>query len=86
LKLQLTNALDSFRDGAFWWRKIDQPRVIDVSALAASAQTRSPADAAFVSSVPYTVAIHWRQARAYLNQSEKLMNESTPGDARQTLR
>ncbi|HEX3084840.1 MAG TPA: hypothetical protein VHP99_09985 [Pyrinomonadaceae bacterium] len=86
LKLQLTNALDSFRDGAFWWRKIDQPRVINVSVLAASAQTRSPADAAFVSSVPYTVAIHWRQARAYLNQSEKLVNESMPSDARQTLR
>jgi hypothetical protein len=76
LKLQLANALDSFRDGVFWWRQIDQPRVVSVSALAASAGTRSPADAAFVSTRPYTVAIHWRQAHAYLNQSEKLLNES----------
>jgi len=86
LKLQLTNALDSFRDGVFWWRQIDQPRVISVSALAASEGTRSPADVAFVSTVPYTVAIHWRQARAYLNQSEKLLNESARSDARQALR
>jgi len=76
LKLQLMSALDSFRDGLFWWRQIDQPRVVSVSALSASEGTRSLADAAFISTVPYTVAIHWRQAHAYLNQSEKLWHES----------
>ena len=86
LKLQLTNALDSFRDGFFWWRQIDQSRVVSVSALAATPETRSPADAAFISTVPYTVAIHWRQAHAYLNQSEKLLNELDRSDARQALR
>src|SRR3982750_1996375 len=49
------NTLDSFRDGFFWWRQIDQPRVVSVSALAAAHETRSPADAAFISTVPYTV-------------------------------
>src|SRR5947207_6866285 len=34
LKLQLANALDSFRDGVFWLRHIDQPRVVSVSTLA----------------------------------------------------
>jgi hypothetical protein len=85
LKLQLMNALDSFRDGVFWWRQIDQPRVVSISALAASERTQSLADAAFISTVPYTVAIHWRQAHAYLNQSEKLLHESTSRD-RQALR
>ena len=86
LKSQLTNALDSFRDGAFWWRQVDQPRVVSVSALAASAQTQAPTDAAFVSTIPYTVAIHWRQAHAYLNQSEKLLNEPARSESRQALR
>ena len=86
LKSQLTNALDSFRDGVFWWRQIDQPRVVSVAALAASGGTRSPADAAFVATMPYTIAIHWRQAHAYLNQSEKLLNEPARGGARQALR
>jgi hypothetical protein len=86
LKLQLTNALDSFRDGVYRWRLIDQPRVVSVSALAASEATRSPADVAFVSTMPYTVAIHWRQAHAYLNQSEKLLTASARRDATQTLR
>jgi hypothetical protein len=86
LKLQLANALDSFRDGVFWWRQFDQPRVVSVSALAASEGTRTPADAAFASTMPYTVAIHWRQAHAYLNQSEKLLNELARDDVRHTLR
>ena len=85
LKSQLTNALDSFRDGVFWWRQIDRPRVVSVSALAPG-RTHSPADAAFVATMPYTVAIHWRQAHACLNQSEKLLHESTRRDAVQTLR
>ena len=86
LKLQLINALDSFRDGVFWWRQIDEPRVVSVAALAASEETRAPRDVAFASTIPYTVAIHWRQAHAYLNHSEKLLNEPALNDARQTLR
>jgi hypothetical protein len=85
LKLQLTNALDSFRDGVFWWRQIDQPRVVSVSALAAQ-ETHSPGDIAFVSTIPYTVAIHWRQARAYLNQSEKLVHELALNDPQANMR
>ena len=86
LKRQLTNALDSFRDGVFWWRQIDQPRVVSVAALAAARETQTPANAAFVSAVPYTVAINWRQAHAYLKQSEKLVNELGRSDAREALR
>ena len=74
LKSEISNALDSYRDGAFWWLKIDQPRVVNVSALGSSEITRTPSDAAFLSMVPYTVAIHWRQAGNYLKSAEKLMN------------
>src|SRR5262252_4137035 len=56
-RLDLTNALDSYRDGLFWWRQIDQPQVVNVSALAYADSNQTPANAAFLSSIPYTVAI-----------------------------
>ena len=72
LKIQIANALESYRDGSFWWQKIDQPRVVHVSALRAET-TSTSSDAAFSSTVPYTVAIHWRQAHRYLSQAEKTL-------------
>ena len=74
LKTEIRNALDSYRDGAFWWQKIDQPRVVHVSALAFSESTRTSADTALLANVPYTVAIHWRQAEKYLKHAEELLN------------
>jgi hypothetical protein len=74
LKSEISNALDSYRDGAFWWEKINQPRVVHVSALTATEFNRTPSDTAFLSTVPYTVAIHWRQAGKYLKRAEALMN------------
>lgn len=72
LKTEITNALDSYRDGAFWWQKIDQPRVVHVSALT-STPTRTSSDSVFMATVPYTVAIHWRQANRYLKRAEELI-------------
>jgi len=74
LKTEIRNALDSYRDGAFWWQKIDQPRVVHVSALAFSEHTRTPSDTALLANAPYTVAIHWRQADKYLKRAEGMMN------------
>src|SRR5713226_466059 len=74
LKTEITNALDSYRDGAFWWQKIDQPRVVHVSALTSAEITRTPSDVAFLSNVPYTVMIYWRQAEKYLKRAEGMMN------------
>ncbi len=71
LKSQLTNALASYRDGAFWWAKIDQRRVISAASLAFEQKEVSPSDASFASTIPYTVAIHWRQAARYLAQAER---------------
>lgn len=76
LKGELSNALDSYRDGAFWWEKIYQPRVVHVSALNYNQTNRPPSETAFLATVPYTVAIHWRQAAKYLKRAEKLMNEA----------
>jgi hypothetical protein len=75
LRTAITNALDSYRDGVFWWQKIDRPRVVHVSALTSTA-TRSSSDSAFMASVPYTVAIHWRQANGYLKRAEELTARS----------
>jgi hypothetical protein len=74
LKSDLSNTLDSYRDGAFWWQKIYQPRVVHVSALAFSENTRTSSDTALLANVPYTVAIYWRQAGKYLKRAEELMN------------
>jgi hypothetical protein len=75
LKTEIANTLDSYRDGAFWWQKIDQPRVVHVSALT-STQTRTSSDSAFLATVPYTVAIHWRQANRYLKRAEEMIDGS----------
>jgi len=74
LKAEISNALDSYRDGAFWWQKINQPRVVHVSALTSTEFSRTPSDTAFLSTVPYTVAIHWRQAGRYLKRAEEMVN------------
>jgi len=73
IKTEIANALDSYNDGAFWWRKIDRPQVVHVSALT-SEFARTPADAGFLSTVPYTVAIHWRQAHRFLSHAEKTLS------------
>ena len=73
LKSEIRNALDSYRDGAFWWQKIHHTRVVHVSALTGFEDTRTTSDTAFLASVPYTVAIHWRQAGQYLKRAEDLM-------------
>ncbi len=75
LRNQLTNSLESYRDGAYWWSKIDSPRVIDVSLLSYVQRANSPADMALASTIPYTVAIHWRQASRYLAQAENTINQ-----------
>ena len=77
LRSEIVNALASYRDGAFWWRKIDRPRVVNVSALSYSEPNRTPSDEAFLSSIPYTVAIHWRQAARYLDRAEALVGKQS---------
>jgi hypothetical protein len=72
LRTEIVNALDSYRDGLFWWQQIDQPRVVHVSALSLETN-RSRADTTYLSTIPYTIAIHWRQAQKYLNQAEKTL-------------
>src|SRR5438270_2591 len=74
LKTELSNALASYRDGGFWWQRIYQPRVVHVSAFNYNQTNRAPADAALLATVPYTVAIHWRQAAKYLKRAEQLQD------------
>lgn len=69
LKAEINNALVSYQDGGYWWKKIYQPRVIKVSALRSSNSDRGPGDAFFTGNIPYTVAIHWRQANNYLQRA-----------------
>ena len=74
LKIELGNALASYRDGEFWWQQINQPRAANPSAPPATGNSHTPSDTAFLSTLAYTVAIHWRQANRYLKRAEQLMN------------
>jgi len=74
LKAELGNALASYQDGEFWWQKIDQPRVVNVSALTSNRTSRKLSETAFVDTIPYTVTIHWRQANRYLKRAQQLVN------------
>jgi len=76
LKTEISNALSSYRDGGFWWAKIYQPRVVNVSSLSFAEIVRTPSDAAYVGTVPYTVAIHWRQASKYARRAEEIIAAS----------
>ena len=73
LKTALNNALRSFQDGALWWQQSYRPRVIDVAEVSKSELTRSDVDKALLVTVPYTVAIHWRQGANYLRRAEELL-------------
>ena len=81
LKTEIDNALRSYQDGAFWWAKIDQPLVVHVSALTPET-TRGQSDAAYLSTVPYIVAIHWRQAGKYLKLAEESLHQKLQQPAR----
>jgi hypothetical protein len=68
LRADLINAFVSFRDGADWWQKISQSRVVNLSERK-TRPTDSTSDAFFVAGIPYTVANHWRQANKYLQSA-----------------
>ena len=74
LRAEISNALDSYRDGEFWWRKVYQSRVVNAAMLSSMEISRTPSDEAFLATTPYTVAIHWRQASKYLRRAEEMMN------------
>ena len=69
LKSEIRNALASYRDGAYWWEKADQPRVINFTELRSSEAGLTASDSFFRANLPYTVAIHWRQANKHLKRA-----------------
>ena len=72
LKSDLSNALDSYRDGLFWWQQCVEPRVVNLRSLNYATRDRSAADAEFRATISYTVAIHWRHAHDYLSRAERI--------------
>ena len=76
LKMQIVNALYSYRDGLYWLNKIDQRRVVQVAALSFREATQTPSNAAYSVTIPYTVAIHWRNASKFLKRAQALMSRS----------
>lgn len=76
LRSQLRNSLYSYRDGVFWWAKLDQQKVVKVADLRAGFTTIAPAERFFTSTVPHRVVAHWRQANKYLRRAQKLIAEA----------
>jgi len=70
LRADLISAFAAFRDGADWWERISESRVVNVSELK-SRGTDSTSDVSFVAGIPYTVAVQWRQANSYLQRAVK---------------
>lgn len=73
LKSEIRNALASYRDGAYWWEKADEPRVVHVSELRSTDNTVTPSALFFRANLPYTVAIYWRQASKHLQRAVKYL-------------
>jgi len=71
LKNDLSNALDSYQDGLFWWKQTEEPRVVNIRSLAYATRERTAADAVLRATVPYTVATLWRHAHDYLARAER---------------
>ncbi|HEY3103970.1 MAG TPA: hypothetical protein VGJ69_10270 [Pyrinomonadaceae bacterium] len=69
LKTEIRNSLASYRDGAFWWQQVYQPRVVQVSSWTDDDRHRTPSDAFLQANASYTVAIYWRQANKYLQRA-----------------
>lgn len=69
LKTAISNALASYRDGAYWWEKISQARVIHVSEFRSKDNDVTPSALFFHANLPYTVAIYWRQAHKHLQRA-----------------
>jgi hypothetical protein len=76
LRSHLSNSLYSFRDGAFWWAKLGQQKVVTTDDLRLSFTTTTPDERFFMSTVPYTVVVHWRQANRYLLRAQRLIAEA----------
>jgi hypothetical protein len=76
LRSELSNSLYSYRDGAFWWAKLDPQKVVKIANLRAGLTTITPAERFFTSTVPYRVVMHWRQANKYLLRAQRLMAEA----------
>jgi hypothetical protein len=75
LRSHLSNSLYSYRDGAFWWAKLDQEKVVKIADLRVGFTTTTPAGRFFQSTAPYTVVVHWRQANRYLLRAQRLVVE-----------
>ena len=65
LKTELSKALVSYLDGAYWWERVLQRRTIKLSDLR-SGETDATSDSLFRANLLYTVIVHWRQANQHL--------------------
>lgn len=75
LRVEIRNALWSYKDGGYWWGRAYQPRVVNAFNFFPAGANRLPTDTAYLATVPYTVAINWRSARAHIRRAEAMLAE-----------
>lgn len=73
LKMEIRNALRSYQDGGYRWGRIHQPEVINVSSMVSTDTNRISMDRAYLTTVPYTIAINWKHARTHVERAEEIM-------------
>lgn len=73
LRSYLTNSLESYRDGAFWWSRLGQTKVVAISNLQRFHTTTTPAERFLAENAPYTVVINWQLADRYLLRAQQSM-------------
>jgi len=75
LKAEISNALQSFQDGVYWWEKCYLPLTVSVTDFAQGLTARGPSDEAYEATIPYTVAINWRQASRFIKRAEAIVSK-----------
>lgn len=84
LKTELRGALQTYRDGGYWWGKIHCSAVVRAGDDCLPAGERATLGGAFLATLPYTVAVNWRNADRHLTRAEKILNALPKGERRES--
>lgn len=85
LKAELRGALQTYRDGGYWWGKIYCSAVVRAGDDCLPADERMTFGGAYLATLPYTVAVNWRNADRHLTRAEKMLNALPKGERRDPL-
>ncbi len=74
LRAEIRNALRAYLDGGFWWAKVQRPLVVNITQLDWPETSLILPDTPYLATIPYTVAINWRQASQHIERAEGMLD------------